>query len=153
MSIQDVSANCNLMTLRDGRGGIFTYYPDDPIVEWNLLFTRAGESRGFHFHKEFDESSWLVFGMAPTLRRRRGRTLTTWAAASSAHMPMLRSHKSQLALSHTSAAVEFGLRLHQPDLSKVHVTRLGKPIARTTHDVVYHRMPKVNGAVVRASTM
>ena len=61
---------------------------------------------------------------------------------------VLRSHKSPLALSHTSAAVEFGLRLHQPDLSKVHVTCLGKPIARTTHDVVYHRMPKVNGAVV-----
>ena len=44
------------------RGGIFTYYPDDPIVEWNLLFTKAGEARGFHFHKEFDEYVLVTSG-------------------------------------------------------------------------------------------
>ncbi len=54
---------------------------------------------------------------------------------------VLRSHDSPLALSHTSAAVEHGLRLHNPDLSKFHVTCLDNQIARTTHDVVYHRMP------------
>ncbi len=63
-------------------------------------------------------------------------------------MPFCARTRVALALSHTSAAVEFGLRLHQPDLSKVHVTCLDKPIARTTHDVVYHRLPTVNGAVV-----
>jgi hypothetical protein len=52
---------------------------------------------------------------------------------------VLRSHSASLALSHTSAAVEHGLRLHQPDLAKVHVTCLDRHIARTTPDVVYHQ--------------
>lgn len=57
-----LTPECNLTTVRDGRGGIFTYYPDTPIVEWNLIFTRAGESRGFHFHQEFDEYNLVVSG-------------------------------------------------------------------------------------------
>ena len=60
---------------------------------------------------------------------------------------VLRSHKSPLALSHTSAAVEHGLRLHRPDLSKVHVICLDNQIARTTHDVVYHRPPRHDGEI------
>lgn len=52
---------------------------------------------------------------------------------------VLRSHDVPLALSHTSAAVEHELRLFRPDLDKVHVACLGSPIARTTHDIVYHR--------------
>lgn len=52
---------------------------------------------------------------------------------------VLRSHDVPLALSHTSAAVEHGLRLFQPQLDKVHVTCLDRVIARTTNDVVYHR--------------
>lgn len=62
MSIRHVVPECNLVTLEDGRGGIFTYYPETPIVEWNLLFTKAGESRGFHFHKEFDEYVLITSG-------------------------------------------------------------------------------------------
>ena len=62
MSIEHVLPECNLVTLQDGRGGIFTYYPKDPIVEWNLLFTKAGESRGFHYHKEFDEYVLITSG-------------------------------------------------------------------------------------------
>ena len=62
MPIQRLAYECNPMTLRDGRGGIFTYDPEDPIVEWNLLFTKAGESRGFHFHKEFDEYVLITSG-------------------------------------------------------------------------------------------
>lgn len=54
---------CNLSTLDDGRGGIYTYYPDTPIVEVTVLFTRAGESRGFHYHKEFDEYALIVEGV------------------------------------------------------------------------------------------
>lgn len=62
MAIERLTAECNPSTLRDGRGGIFTYYPNDPIVEWNLLFTHAGESRGFHYHKEFDEYVLITSG-------------------------------------------------------------------------------------------
>jgi hypothetical protein len=52
---------------------------------------------------------------------------------------VLRSHGTRLALSHTSAAVEHGLRLFQPDLSRVHVTCLDRRIGRTTGDIVYHQ--------------
>jgi len=62
MVIRRLGYECNPATLRDGRGGIFTYYPEDPIVEWNLLFTRAGESRGFHYHNEFDEYVLITSG-------------------------------------------------------------------------------------------
>ena len=62
MSMERITPECNLMTVRDGRGGIFTYYPTQPIVEWNLIFTRAGENRGFHYHKEFDEFILITSG-------------------------------------------------------------------------------------------
>lgn len=52
---------------------------------------------------------------------------------------VLRSHNVPIALSHTSAAVEHGLRLHRPDLSRIHVISRGARLARTTGDVVYHR--------------
>jgi len=51
----------------------------------------------------------------------------------------LRSHTAPVALSHTSAAVEHGLRLYEPDLSKIHLTCLGQPLGRTTRDIVYHQ--------------
>lgn len=52
---------------------------------------------------------------------------------------VVRSHEVPVALSHTSAAVEHGLRLFRPDLSKVHVVTRERRLARTTGDVVYHR--------------
>jgi hypothetical protein len=54
---------------------------------------------------------------------------------------VLRSHGSALALSHTSAAIEHGLRLYRPNLTKVHVVCLDEPLARTTPDICYHRLP------------
>ena len=69
----------------------------------------------------------------------------TWAAVDElgkhrlqAHAA-LRSHTAAVALSHTSGAVEHGLRLYEPDLSKVHLTCLGRPLGRTTRDIVYHQ--------------
>ena len=35
MKIEEVLPSCNLDTVRDGRGGIFTFIPKDPIVEFN----------------------------------------------------------------------------------------------------------------------
>lgn len=68
---------------------------------------------------------------------------------------VIRAHTTPLALSHTSAAVEHGLRLHQADLTKVHVTCLDARLGRTTRDIVYHHTPvgdgdltEVNGLMV-----
>lgn len=67
---------------------------------------------------------------------------------------VLRSHATPLALSHTSAAIEHGFVLFQPDLSRVHVTCLDRDLSRSTRDVVYHygsslpRIVDLNGVPV-----
>ena len=38
MSIKVLHPTCNLDTIKDGRGGIFTWIPEEPIVEFNMLF-------------------------------------------------------------------------------------------------------------------
>lgn len=75
-----------------------------------------------------------------------GYTFTdVWAAADDvekhrlrAHAA-LRSHRVPVALSHTSAAIEHGLRLIDPDLSRIHLTCLGPPLGRSTPDIAYHQ--------------
>jgi len=63
MAMNKLEPECNLDTVKDGRGGIFTFYPQDaPIVEWNLIFTAAGQTRGFHSHAEFDEYILVTYG-------------------------------------------------------------------------------------------
>ncbi len=51
---------------------------------------------------------------------------------------VLLTHGNRVALSHTSGAIEHGLRLWRPDLERVHVTRLDKGSGRQHGDVVYH---------------
>ena len=53
---------CNLETVRDGRGGIFTWIPEEPLVEFNMLYFQPGKSRGFHYHPHFIEYSLVVAG-------------------------------------------------------------------------------------------
>ena len=55
MKIKKLQPECNLATVRDGRGGIFTFYPTKPIVELNFQFINKGKIRGNHYHPEFDE--------------------------------------------------------------------------------------------------
>ena len=62
MKIERIDPECNLDTVRDGRGGIFTFYPKDPIVEFNFNIIKAGKVRGNHFHPEFDEYYLVVDG-------------------------------------------------------------------------------------------
>ncbi len=62
MKIQRLNPTCNLATVRDGRGGIFTFLPKDPIVEFNFLFIKSHKIRGNHYHPEFDEYFLLTSG-------------------------------------------------------------------------------------------
>jgi mannose-6-phosphate isomerase-like protein (cupin superfamily) len=55
MKIKKLVPECNLSTVQDGRGGIFTFYPEKPIVEMNFQFINKGCVRGNHYHPEFDE--------------------------------------------------------------------------------------------------
>ncbi len=62
MKIEKLTPSCNLDTVKDGRGGIFTYLPKDPIVEFNFNIVKAGKVRGNHYHPEFDEYYLLTSG-------------------------------------------------------------------------------------------
>ena len=54
--------SCNLATVMDGRGGIFTWLPKEPIVEFNMLYFQPGKTRGNHYHPEFVEYFLVVEG-------------------------------------------------------------------------------------------
>lgn len=54
--------SCNLQTLLDGRGGIFTWVLEDNIKEFNLLYFNTGKTRGNHYHPEFVEYFMVVEG-------------------------------------------------------------------------------------------
>ena len=54
--------SCNLETINDLRGGIFTWLPKEPIVEFNMLYFNPGKVRGFHYHPEFVEYVLVVDG-------------------------------------------------------------------------------------------
>tara|TARA_Y100000296_G_scaffold75384_1_gene95015 strand:+ start:621 stop:1016 length:396 start_codon:yes stop_codon:yes gene_type:complete len=62
MEVELLKPDCNLDTVKDGRGGIFTWIPDEPIVEWNLNIIKEGRVRGHHYHPEFVEYFLVVEG-------------------------------------------------------------------------------------------
>ena len=70
MSIKIIQPFCNLETVRDGRGGIFTWLPEEPIVEFNLLFFKPGKTRGFHYHPHFIEYLLCVQGSGVLVTRK-----------------------------------------------------------------------------------
>jgi hypothetical protein len=98
-----------------------------------------------HGYSDDELQVWLRGGVIARIRHGAYTFTDVWANADEverhrlrAHA-VLRSHGTRIALSHTSAAVEHGLRLYDSDLRRIHVTCLDRPIARTTKDVVYHQ--------------
>ena len=71
MSIKILHPSCNLETIRDGRGGIFTWLPKEPIVEFNMLFFKPGKTRGFHYHPHFIEYLLCVEGNGVLVTREK----------------------------------------------------------------------------------
>lgn len=69
MGIKVIRPTCNLETVKDGRGGIFTWVPDDPILEYNMLYFSPGASRGYHYHPEFVEYLLCVKGAGVIVAR------------------------------------------------------------------------------------
>jgi mannose-6-phosphate isomerase-like protein (cupin superfamily) len=64
MNAELLNPDCNLSTVKDGRGLIMAYYPDKPIVEFTYIFLKAGLVRGHHYHPEFDEYLMVMSGTA-----------------------------------------------------------------------------------------
>ena len=67
--IEILRPKCNLETVRDGRSGIFTWIPDEPLVEFNMLYFQPGKTRGFHYHPHFVEYSLVVEGSGVLVTR------------------------------------------------------------------------------------
>ena len=66
MTIERIDPTCNLDTVKDGRGAIFTFIPKDPIMEFNLNIVKAGKVRGNHHHPEFDAVSYTHLTLPTT---------------------------------------------------------------------------------------
>lgn len=69
MKIEILQPSCNLDTVRDGRGGIFTWVPQDKIAEFNMLYFQPGKTRGNHYHPEFNEYFLVVDGQGVMVTR------------------------------------------------------------------------------------
>ncbi len=67
--VQLLKPECNLDTVRDGRGGIFTWIPQEPIVEFNMLYFTPGKTRGFHYHPNFVEYLLVASGSGVLVTR------------------------------------------------------------------------------------
>lgn len=71
MSVKILKPYCNLNTVRDGRGGIFTWVPEEPILEYNMLYFRPGKTRGFHYHPHFAEFLLVTEGCGTLVYREK----------------------------------------------------------------------------------
>jgi mannose-6-phosphate isomerase-like protein (cupin superfamily) len=60
--VEILQPSCNIVTVQDGRGGIFTWLPREPVLEFNMLYFQPGKTRGNHFHPEFNEYFLVVEG-------------------------------------------------------------------------------------------
>jgi dTDP-4-dehydrorhamnose 3,5-epimerase-like enzyme len=67
--IEVLAASCNISTVQDGRGAIFTWLPDLPVVEFNMLYFQPNKIRGNHFHPEFTEYFLIVDGSVVMVTR------------------------------------------------------------------------------------
>ncbi len=70
MPLELIHPTCNMDTVTDGRGGIFTWVPPDKLAEFNLLYFQPGKSRGHHFHPEFVEYFLVVSGSGVMVTRK-----------------------------------------------------------------------------------
>ena len=72
LSTKIIYSTCNKNTVIDGRGGIFTWLPDEPVLEFSLVHITKGKKRGFHSHPEFKEYFLCVEGEALLLWKNFG---------------------------------------------------------------------------------
>ena len=58
----------------DHRGIIRSFYPDEKLVEYNLMTIKSGDARGYHYHPHFDE--YMVVAHGTCLFREFGKNET-----------------------------------------------------------------------------
>lgn len=80
-NIEVLKASCNIETVQDGRGAIFTWLPNQPIVEFNLIYFQPNKVRGNHYHPEFEEYFLVVDGavLLATIDSKTGKEINMHA--------------------------------------------------------------------------
>ena len=78
----------------DGRGAIYSFVPQDAVVEFCYITTKQGSERGHHYHKEFDEYIMLVEGEGVYLERINETTTRkiVMGPGQTIHIPSLTPH-------------------------------------------------------------
>ena len=61
-AIEILTPECDVTTLSDGRGAIFSWIPQESIKEFTLLYFHANKLRGNHYHPEFTEYFLVLSG-------------------------------------------------------------------------------------------
>jgi len=61
-NIDILTGQCHISTIKDGRGAIFTWLPNEKILEFNMVMFSPGKIRGNHSHPEFHEYFLVVDG-------------------------------------------------------------------------------------------
>jgi len=81
--IEILQSSCNISTVQDGRGAIFSWVPNEDIKEFTLLFFQVAKVRGNHYHPEFTEYFIVVDGavVLVTQDQETGESLNTIAGA------------------------------------------------------------------------
>lgn len=57
-----IRPDINLDTVKDGRGYVSTYFPEEDIKEFNIVYFHSSMIRGFHNHPHFVEYSLVASG-------------------------------------------------------------------------------------------
>jgi len=61
-NIEIMFGGCNVSTIKDGRGSLYSWVPKEPILEFNLVQFSKSKIRGNHYHLEFNEYILIVDG-------------------------------------------------------------------------------------------
>ena len=61
-NIEIMFGSCNVSTVKDGRGSLYSWVPKEPILEFNLVQFSKSKIRGNHYHLEFNEYILIVGG-------------------------------------------------------------------------------------------
>lgn len=82
-------------TFKDYRGSILTYITSTPIVEFNIIDSIKGTTRGNHYHPEYDEYMLIIKGLATfTEYSDIGNTTIHTAPGTVLHIPANTPHSS-----------------------------------------------------------
>ena len=78
----------------DNRGTIFSFPIDDNLTEYNLMVTKKGDERGYHYHPEFNEYMIVVSGSCEYTEFSSGEDITVrLEVVNSIRIPIGTSHK------------------------------------------------------------